>query len=638
MDSITTLNSLLTPLYILLIGCFLAPIFKRTASLYISSISSFFACVLMVYISLNFMMFNDLSKLTNIQLLIGNYPLVGGLFNLVMDGLSAYFILILGILGLASSIYGISYIKRYSAFEGLRFYSFLYPLFLMSMYLILISDSIILFIISWELMCIVAFFLIAFEKTNEMARRAALKYLLMSYSGSGLLIIALIIVFFASGAADFTSLSNTALETLTRYSIMFLFVIGFGIKAALVPMHNWLPDAHPEAPSNISALLSGCMIKMAVYGLVRFTMYSLSFDYYVLGLSLASLGILSATYGTFMALIEPDSKKLMAYHSVAQIGYIFLGIGGGLALYPNYLSIIAISAGLFHTLNHAVFKGLLFLTAGSLIYTAKTRDLNVLGGLAKKMPLTFTSGLIASLAISGIPPLNGFVSKWLIILSLFISGQPILTIYSALATFVSALTAASFAKYLSRAFLSSPNNPSLNNVKEVPLPMSISEIFLASLCIILGVFYFQPLNMLIVRVVDNALVFDLSMVNALISELSKILQVFALILLMLLFSLFIGIYLLMRGVKQTPIWTFGTKDLLPKRLGLNATFYYTQFEHTYSFCYWMRSLTYKLFITPITKYFTLSVRIYNNIDTYLPQALAMTTIFLVVLILVAVII
>ena len=621
------------PIYLLIIGLIFALILRDSkaldSALFISSVAS----VTMILLAIQTLT-SDLTipKITTeLQILLGTSNLLKT-FTLSLDELSAFFILTLGIVGLASSIYGIAYIKRYLGVESLSFYSLAYTLFLLSMYLVLVSNDVVLFIISWELMAITAFFLIAFERTSEVARRAALKYLLMSYSGSGLIIMSLLILYLLSGSTSLTSLKGLNLDVTTQYLLMLLFTVGFGIKAALVPMHNWLPDAHPEAPSNVSALLSGFMIKTAVYGILRFTVSLLRLNYYVLGFVLASLGIISAIYGTSMALLQTDSKKLMAYHSVGQIGYIFLGIGGGLMLYPNTLGIIAVSAGLFHVLNHAVFKSLLFLTAGSVIYRVGSRDLNILGGLARYMPITFISGSIASLSISGIPPLNGFASKWLIILSLLLSNHPILVIYASLAIFVSALTASSFVKYLSRTYLSNPIK-SLSNIRDVPLPMIIAQLFLSFLCVLLGVFFYVPLN-LTLRTVSNIFIADLTSVNILITKVFNILTFLMLLLVMIIISLVVSIYTLRRRARVVPLWTFGTRDSLPTKLGLSATSYYTEFEHTYSFSYKFRLYVYRFIIDPLTSKFMKFVRTYDSVDTYLYVMLVVVDIFLTVLVLI----
>ncbi|MEM1681009.1 MAG: proton-conducting transporter membrane subunit [Sulfolobales archaeon] len=628
MNSTVTVNEVLYPVYLLMLGCFISPVLGEVASLYVSSSISIGASILMIYISI--------IAMTSGSLGVGEFQLLTGIssafsevfrvssygFEVGVDGLSAFFIFVLGIVSLASSIYGVSYIKRYVGLESLRFYSVLYPLFLMSMYLLIICSDVILFIISWELMSITAFFLIAFEKANKVAVKAALKYLLMSYFGSSLLIIALVIISSISGSTSFTALRTVVFEPTVHYLIMALIIVGFGIKAALVPMHSWLPDAYPEALSNISALLSGFMSKTAVYGVIRFTFILLGLNHYALGLMLSSLGIASAIYGTLMAIIQVDSKKLMAYSSIAQIGYIFLGIGGGLTLYPNYLGFIALAAGLFHTLNHAIFKGLLFLTAGSLIYRTGSRDLNSLGGLAKVMPITYTSGLIGSLAISGMPPLNGFVSKRLILIPLLISGHPMLVLYAALAIFASALTTAAFVKYLARAFLSSPKNMSVGNVKEVPLPMALAMILLASLCVVLGLFFYIPFSMASSAVANMITYVSYTIIT--LQDLTPVLYVFALLTLGIFTSAFIAVYLTAsRKFRLTPVWTFGTKDLLPKTLGLNAHSYYREFGSTYSFVYVLRSYVYELVVRPLCKWSTKLARSYYDfVDIYLPTTLA----------------
>ncbi len=500
------------------------------------------------------------------------------------------------------------------------------------MYLVLTTDDVVLFIISWELMSVAAFFLISYEKASEAARSAALKYLLMSYFGSGLIIIALISASFISGSTSFKSLEGINLDPATQYLIMTLLTVGFGIKAALVPLHSWLPVAHPEAPSNVSALLSGFMIKTAVYGILRFAVSLVCLNYHVLGLVLASLGVISAIYGTSMAIIQTDSKKLMAFSSVGQIGYIFLGIGGGLMMYPNPLGIVAISAGLLHTLNHAVSKGLLFLTAGSIIYRVNNRDLSTLGGLARYMPVTFTSGLIASLSISGIPPLGGFISKWLIILSLLLSTNPLLVFYASLAIFASALTTSAFMKYISRGFLSSPNSSSLTHVREAPTPMVVAQILLASLCVLLGVFFYVPLNFIVSRTVSNVIMFDLSSVNALIANTVNVLAYIALLLVTTILSLAVVTYVLRRKVRVAPTWTFGTRDLLPSRLGLDSDSYYTEFERTYSFSYALRLYVYEFIINPMSRGFMWLIKTYDKVDTYLYLMLVVISVFLTALV------
>jgi len=626
-------NDVLLPIYLLILGSLLSLILRESKALDIALIISSVASVVMVLLALQVLILDPTIPrvTTELQFLLGTSNLLRT-FTLSLDGLSAFFVLTLGVVGLASSIYGIAYIKRYLGVESLKFYSLIYTLFLLSMYLVLVSSDMVLFIISWELMSITAFFLISFERTSEVARRAALKYLLMSYSGSGLIIISLLMLYLLSSSTSFTSLKGLTLDDITQYSLMLLLTIGFGIKAALVPMHNWLPDAHPEAPSNVSALLSGFMIKTAVYGILRFAISLVGLNYYVLGLVLASLGILSVIYGTSMSIVQIDSKKLMAFSSIGQIGYIFLGIGGGLVIYPNPLGIIAMSAALLHILNHAVSKGLLFLTAGSIIYRVNSRDLNVLGGLARYMPATFTSSLIASLSISGIPPLGGFISKWLIILSLLLSTNTLLVIYASLAIFASALTTSAFIKYLSRAFLSHPNINSLNHVKEVPTSMVLAQLLLASLCVLLGIFFYIPLNIIISRAINNIVLFDLNSVTGLVMNMVNILTYIALLLIMITSSLVIVTYVLRYKVRVVPLWTFGTKDLLPSRLGLDSNSYYTEFERTYSFSYVLRLYIYEFLINPITSMFMRFVKAYDKVDTYLYIMLIVISTFLTILI------
>lgn len=630
-------DNLISVLLILLIASFTSPLVRGARSLITSSLLTSIACILMMILSLR-ALFNDYTLVARLvpphllSAIIGSY-------SLILDPLSAIFTLILGLIGFTASIYGLSYIKRYLGVESLTLYSFIYPAFIMSMYMLLTTYDVVAFIIFWELMTITAFFLISFEKEREIARRAALKYLIMSYSGSGLIIISLMTLVILCGSTSYLDIPKLKLNDTLQYTLITFLTIGFGIKSALVPMHGWLPDAHPEAPSNVSALLSGVMIKTAVYGLIRFTIQLLNLNHYVLGLILSSLGITSALFGSIMALIQIDSKKLMAYSSVAQIGYVFLGIGGGLTLYPSPLSIIVASAGVLHVVNHAIFKGLLFLTAGSIVYRTGSRDLNKLGGLARFMPITSSSGLIASLAISGMPPLNGFISKWLIIISLLTSGNPILVVYAAIAIFVSALTASYFMKYISRAFLANPDPSIKGNIKEVPLPMAISEVILAALCVLMGI-YFQVILMPILRVFNVILSIGFeAVIDLLLLNMLRLLQALAVVLTVMLTSSIIALYVLrVSRTRIVPGWTFGSRDLIPQRLSLNSTSYYTEFTCTYSFGYEFRHHLYRFIVDPLINAFMKLTSYYNNIDTYLYFTLVVISIFITALLIIVVVI
>jgi len=499
---------LLAPIVLLFFGAISSSAFRGKLGNYFSSFFSTISSLIICYLSLNVLFLN---KILEVHLEIIperiKVPLPINLNVIVirMDFLSAFFSLILGIVGFAASIYGLSYINRFLHKHHLGFYGLNYASFLCSMYLVFTVHDIFWFIIFWELMTVTSQFLVSYEKEKVIARKAAFKYFCMTKAGSEAIIVsALIILIILSGMR--TSFDSIATYTrtliienpiLANILIAILFT-GFSVKASLVPFHTWLPDAHPEAPSNVSALLSGVMIKTPVYMLFR--LFYFFFEPSVLwGYIIATIGTITLFIGSMYAILQNDSKRLLAFSSVGQMGYIILALGASIAFCSiggeEYviLASAAFAASLYHALNHAIFKSLLFLTAGSVIYRTGLRNLNILGGLAKYMPLTSISALIASLSVAGIPPFNGFVSKWLIYSST-IPSFTILTIYGIIALFISAVTAAYFIKYFTTLF-AKPSSIKIENLKDVPLPMTVSQILLALMCIILGIYPILPLNM-----------------------------------------------------------------------------------------------------------------------------------------------
>ncbi len=508
-----------------------------------------------------------------------------------VDSLSAFFLLILGILGLCASVYGIKYMEKYFGKEDMRVYTFNYPIFLLTMYLVLICWDLLWFIIFWELMSLFSQFLVAFEQSKEKAVKAAFKYFCMTKAGAEFLVLAVVLIIlkvtsFNANYSEITSILPAYLSAHPGmlYALTFALLIGLGVKAAMVPFHSWLPDAHPEAPSNVSALLSGIMIKLPVYMMFRFFLGFFPRDANI-GLIIASFGVVTLFFGTMYALLQTDSKRLLAYHSVGQIGYIILALGAGIYLISSgyeLLGRVALMASLYHTINHAAFKGLLFLTAGSVIYTTGSRDLNYLGGLAKYMPLTAVSALIGALSIAGMPLFNGFVSKWMIYMST-LPTPTLISLFGAFALFISAVTTASFIKYFTAIFTRPPAEEI--KVEEVPSSMWVSQMILAVICIAFGVYPFIPLKMISSALSSIGITVDLgalivypSLVIPKVGSYSPII-LFA----FMLISTLIALLLIPSRGNAVPTWKTGRSEDL--NVSMPADGYYKDFEEAFNEVY-----------------------------------------------------
>jgi hydrogenase-4 component B len=414
-----------------------------------------------------------------------------------LDPLSAYFSLALGILGTAVSIFSFGYLRDWNK-RSAGVLGFFYNILLLSMALVFTASNAFFFLVSWEVMALSAFCLVSFEHSKDETRKAGVLFLIMSHAGTGLLIIAFLMLAVAGGGLDFSTfhLLASKLTPSQQGTIFVLFFLGFGVKAGIIPIHVWLPAAHPVAPSNISALMSGIVIKAGIYGMAR-----VFFDFFDVpplwaGILVLSIGVISGLLGVLYALMEHDLKRLLAYHSIENIGIILMGFGAALMFrslgHPN-LAAIALIAGLFHTLNHAMFKCLLFLGAGSVLKATHTRNMEKLGGLIRNMPVTALCFLIGAIAISGLPPLNGFVSEWLTyqaLLAGFGTTQSLTRLMfplaGALLALTAALAAACFVKAFGITFLALPRSEEAGQAREVGLSMKTGMAILAVGCVVLG--------------------------------------------------------------------------------------------------------------------------------------------------------
>ena len=423
-------------------------------------------------------------------------------FAFYVDGVAAFFMLIIGLVALAVSIYSLGYSAAYLGKHSVRVLGFFVNLFVASMLLVTATDNVFSFLVFWEVMSLTSFFLVVFEHERPSNLRSGITYLVMTHFGTAFITAAFLLLYFQTGSLSFESFRSAAstLTPLTKDLVFVLALVGFGTKAGLVPMHIWLPRAHPSAPSNVSALMSGVMLKVAVYGMARVTLSFVVPDSpgdAWLGLLMVLAGASSALVGVLYAAVEHDIKRALAYHSVENIGIIVVGLGLSV-VFMSYglaaLAALALLASMYHSLNHAVFKSLLFMAAGSVVFSTGTADMNRMGGLAKRMPWTALFFLVGSIAIAGLPPLNGFVSEWLTLQALLSSYQVpnvALQLSIGFASIAFALTLglalATFVKLFGISFLARPRSEEAESAREAPRSMLAGMGVVGALCVVLGI-------------------------------------------------------------------------------------------------------------------------------------------------------
>ena len=430
-------------------------------------------------------------------------------FTARLDALSAFFGLIVSLLALALSVYSLGYARGFYGRKNVGVLGVFFNSLLLATTLVFLADNAFFFLIAWEVMALSAYLLVSFEHEQEETRRAGVLFFVMSHIGTGCLILGFLLLFQAAGGdysfARFHTLGAT-MPPLRRDAVFLLFLAGFGVKAGIVPLHPWLPAAHPVAPSNVSALMSGVLIKTGIYGMTRVFFDFLGTPPVWWGVTVLTIGTVSAVLGVLYALMQHDLKRLLAYHSIENIGIILMGLGASLmflnAGHPA-LAALALLAGLYHTINHAIFKALLFLGAGAVLHATHTRDMERLGGLAKRMPSTAFFFLIGAVAISALPPLNGFVSEWLTYQSLlqgFGATASLLRlmfpIAGALLALTGALAAACFVKAFGITFLAQPRSQHARDAHEASFTMLLGQGILTIVCVVLGLFPVQFLSLL----------------------------------------------------------------------------------------------------------------------------------------------
>ena len=423
----------------------------------------------------------------------------GIVFDYAVTPLSAWFLMVLGLVSIPIAVYSVGYLAHAVPPSRTAAVGAMFNVLLATVEVVFIANNVIGFLFAWELMTLATAALVATEHEAPVSRRAAFLYLVMSHVGTGALVAGFFTLSSIAGSLAFPAiLAGDVVSGPWRHVLFALFFFGFGVKAGIIPLHVWLPEAHPAAPSNISALMSAVLIKAGVYGLFKVCAFGLGTPDVNWGLAFMGFGTLSAILGVLYALAQRDLKRLLAYSTIENAGIILLGLGAGMTMLAtgrNALAVVAVAASLFHVLNHAAFKGLLFLGAGSVVMATGTRQIEDFGGLLRRMPWTALLFLTGALAISGIPPLNGFASEWLTFQALLLAFQsvPGLTrvnfpVAGALLALTSALAAACFVKAFGISFLALPRSQAAIQAHEVPAVMLAPQAFLAALCLAFGVF------------------------------------------------------------------------------------------------------------------------------------------------------
>lgn len=416
------------------------------------------------------------------------------------DYLSLYFVGIVLLISIPIVIYSIGYIREYKTHYSIKYFWVMMILFIFSMLGVVLTNNIISFVVFWEIMSVSSFFLVIYEYRNRENIKTGLMYFIMTHISGLTIMIMFSFLYKFTGSMNFEGIvrAGASLSTSQKSVLVILAIIGFGSKAGLVPLHAWLPKAHPSAPSNISALMSGLMLKIAIYGFIRVTFMFIHEIPIIYGVIIMLIGAFSAIYSVFNALFQEDIKKLLAYSSAENIGIIFSTLG--LSMIFNFyglreLQLLTLIAALFHILNHAIFKSLLFLGAGSVLYGTGSKNMNELGGLHSKMKFTAWCTFIGTAAISAIPPLNGFASEILIFKSFIEAGysikNPEMVFIIFLCGIIIAITSGSvmwaMVKSFGMTFLGAPRSEKAVNTHKIPLTMNIGMGILAFSTLIFGV-------------------------------------------------------------------------------------------------------------------------------------------------------
>jgi hydrogenase-4 component B len=489
-----------------------------------------------------------------------------GEFHVGIDPLTAFFLLCIFVVSGLATVYGSSYLRGYLGKRRLAPALVFFNLLVAAMATLVLARDGVLFLMAWEMMSVASFFLVTYESERDDVRRAGMTYLIASHLGAVFLFILFGLLSRETGSFDFDSFTRALVSNSDLSNVCFLLaLLGFGTKAGFWPFHIWLPDAHPAAPSHVSALMSGVMIKMGIYGLLRIIGF-LGKPPPWWGVTVLAIGAISGIAGVLHALAQHDLKRLLAYHSVENIGIIALGIGIGLlgqSHGESTLAFLGYAGALLHILNHGLFKGMLFQAAGSVLHATGTRDTESLGGLSRRMPVTSLMFLIGSIAICGFPPLNGFVSEWLIYVGAFKASSALPTLWAVTSIIVvpalaliGGLATACFVKAFGVVFLGEARTTASSKAHESDALMTLPMVLGAVLCALIG---FWPAGVLtLVAPVASGLagaqvaVFDVAGPLNAISRVASVLVSLILLLTLLRYAL-----LRRRDVKVAATWGCG---------------------------------------------------------------------------------
>lgn len=412
-----------------------------------------------------------------------------------LDALAAFFLLLLGGSSFGITLHAWGYFRALDT-PTFALLAFWYQLFLASMIMVLLADDAYAFMVAWELMAVSSYFLVTTDHAVPSIRQAGFLYLLMAHIGAVALLLMFGVLQGDQGDYRFTTLRMGAVSPEGASLVFCLALFGFGAKAGLIPLHVWLPEAHPAAPSPVSALMSGIMLKLALYGLLRVTFDLLNIQLGWWGVLALGLGLATALYGVIFAAVQADMKHLLAWSSIENIGILITAFGLTLIFHADgkdTLAALTLTALLYHALNHACFKGLLFIGTGSVLHATGERRMGRLGGLIRAMPWTAWLTLIGVLAIAGLPPLNGFVSEWLLLQAFLLTPgltqsylNTLIPVAAAVVTLAAALAAYVMVKFYGVIFLGQPRDPALAMAHEASWRERLGMLWLAGLCVLLG--------------------------------------------------------------------------------------------------------------------------------------------------------